>query len=113
MEERRTYMRFNVLLDALCRTSGALKKLKVHNFSREGIGVLSKKIIPEGEDVELELAIPGDNIPVIVTGQIAWTNEKKADSDRCEGGIKLAEMDNVDRSRILNHIYKKWMLPKT
>ncbi len=106
-------MRFNVLLDVLCRTSGALKKLRVHNFSREGIGVLSDKIIPGGEDVELEMAIPGDNIPVVVTGQIAWTDEKKEGSAHYEGGIKLTKMGNDDRRRILNHIYKKWMLPKS
>lgn len=113
MEDNRKYMRFNVIFDALCRTRDFLKNLKVDNFSREGLGVVSDQPLPEDSDVEIEFLIPGDNIPVIVSGQIAWTSDKPADGKLYKSGVKLNKINNTDRGRILNYIYKKWMLPKS
>ena len=112
MEEKRKYMRFNVLLDALCKTGGALKKLTISNFSREGIGALSEIKIPKGEAVEIELSIPGDNIPVVVSGQIAWASSQSDKSESFKYGIKLDSIDGSDRGRVLNYIYRKWMMPE-
>ena len=112
MTEKRKYMRFNIFLDALCKSCGFQKKLKVDNFSREGLGILSEDEIPEGENVEIELLIPGDNIPVIVSGEIAWTTKINAESEKYKSGVKFKTIDNSDRSRILHYIYEKWMRPK-
>ena len=111
MVERRRYMRFDVLLEALCRTGGAFKKLKIKNFSREGVGIESEEIFSPGEDVKVEMMIPGDNIPVILSGRVAWTEDDTMDISGFKGGLKFEKVDNADRSRILNHIYSKWLMP--
>ena len=114
MEEKRRYMRFNVLMDAIAKTAGgALKKMKVNNFSREGLGIISDNAIPDGESVEIELKIPGDNIPVVVTGEIAWSATALSSNEFFRGGIQLKKIKSADRGRILNFIYNKWMSPKT
>ena len=113
MEEKRRYMRFNVLLDALCRTGGALRKLKINNFSREGLGILSEEPIHGGKNVDIELMIPGDNVPIVITGQITWLSEPEDNDALRKGGVRLKKMSKSDRGRILNHIYRKWMVPKT
>jgi len=112
MEERRKYMRFDVLLDAILGRSGKKKKMKVNNFSRDGLGIVSDEKISEGEDVEIELMIPGDNIPVIVTGEIAWTVKNGAEEPVFKSGVKVKKIKSADRSKILQYVYDKWMRSK-
>jgi len=113
MKEKRKHMRFDVLLDAICGKNSTKKKVTVNNFSREGLGIISDDWLPSGDDVEIEMMIPGDNIPVIVTGEIAWTTPKSADESMYEGGVKLKNIKSSDWSRILNYIYERWMRPKS
>ena len=74
MGEKRRYMRFNVIMEALCHKSGNKKKLKINNFSKEGVGLLSEDFLIRGEELEIEMTIPGDNIPVIFNGEVAWAS---------------------------------------
>jgi c-di-GMP-binding flagellar brake protein YcgR len=111
MGEKRKYMRFNVLMDAICRTGGALKKLKISDFSKEGVGVLSNEAFEEGENVEMELMIPGDNVPVILQGEVAWAKSPFEESVKYKSGVKFKNMTNGDKSRILEYIYQKWIMP--
>jgi hypothetical protein len=112
MVERRRYMRFDVLFEALCRTGGALKKLKVLNFSREGVGIMSDEMLSPGDDIEVELMIPGDNVPVMMSGTVAWTENDTLDISGFKGGLRFGKIDNPDRSRILDHVYSKWLMPQ-
>ena len=109
MGDKRKYMRFNVLMDAIARTGGMLKKLKINNFSKEGIGVLSQDSLKKGEEIEVELTIPGDNIPVLLQGEIAWASDPLADNSKFSGGVKFKKIENNDRGRILEYIYQRWL----
>lgn len=113
MGEKRRYMRFNVFMDAVCRERGKERKLKVGNFCKEGIGVLSREPFNEGENVEVELTIPGDNIPVLLEGEVAWAEGPVSDNSQYKGGIKFKKVSNGDRSRILEYIYQKWIMPES
>ena len=113
MREKRNYMRFDVLMEAFFGKNKDKKHVTVKNFSRDGLGVASGENIKQGEDVEIEMLIPGDNIPVIVTGEIAWTIPQESGSKVHEGGVKIKQIKSDDRSRILNYIYTKWMKSKT
>ncbi len=112
MVERRRFMRFDVLFDALCKRSGALKKFKVENFSREGIGIVSDDEFDLGEQVDLEMSIPGDNVPVVMSGEVAWADEGALDMSGFKGGLKFEKIENTDRSRILDYVYSRWLMPK-
>ena len=111
MSEKRKYMRFNVLMDAVSRTSGVVRKLKVNNFSREGVGLISRGVLKEGEEVAIEMMIPGDNVPVVLSGRIAWAAGPVSDDSLHRGGLKFDNVSNHDRSRILEYIYQKWIMP--
>ncbi len=113
MREKRNYMRFDVLMEAFFGKNNDKKHVTVKNFSRDGLGVASGENIKRGENVEIEMLIPGDNIPVIVTGEIAWTIPQESGSKVHEGGVKIKQIKSDDRSRILNYIYTKWMKSKT
>ncbi len=111
MEERRRFMRFNVLLEAVCRTNGALKKFTVNNFSRGGLGILSRESFSAGENVEIELMLPDDDIPVLAEGAIAWTARPAPSDSKHKGGMKLNRISSSDRNRLLEYIYQKWLMP--
>jgi len=109
--EKRKYMRFNVLMDAICRTGGVLKNMKVNNFSKEGVGVIGQESLKQGEAVEIELTIPGDNVPVVLQGEVAWACREGAEDAQCKGGIRFSKVSNEDRSRMLEYIYHRWITP--
>ncbi|MBU1894266.1 MAG: PilZ domain-containing protein [Candidatus Omnitrophota bacterium] len=111
MAEKRKYMRFNVLLNAICRKSGKSKSLEINNFSKEGIGVISNNAFSKGEDLEIEMTIPGDNIPVLFEGKVAWVNGQAGDNKQYKSGIRFEKINNQDRSRILEYIYQRWIMP--
>ncbi len=110
-EEKRRFMRFNVLWDAICRRGDASRKLKVSNFSKEGVGVIGKESLKKGEEIEIELTIPGDNIPVVLRGEVAWASDPISDNSQYRSGIKFSKVRNEDRSRILEYIYNQWLTP--
>ncbi|MFH1411143.1 MAG: PilZ domain-containing protein [Candidatus Omnitrophota bacterium] len=112
MSEQRRFMRFDVLLDAICRRRGSLKRVKVNNFCREGAGLLSDEPLGMGENIEMEVMIPGDNVPIIFEGQIAWAGGMTGEGDGHASGIKFKKINSEDRGRILEHIYKKWITSK-
>ncbi|MFH1799122.1 MAG: PilZ domain-containing protein [Candidatus Omnitrophota bacterium] len=109
MGEKRKYMRFDVLLEAVCYTGKALKKLKVNNFCKEGIGILSASPFSQGKALEIEMMIPGDNVPIVVEGEIAWTSAAVSDNMQYQGGVKFKKISNEDKSRVLEYIYKNWI----
>ena len=87
-----------------------LKKLKINNFSRGGLGIVSDNPLSKESDVEIEFSIPGDNIPITVTGEIAWASAQPTDGKLYKSGIKLKKINNTDRGRVLNYIYKKFLV---
>jgi len=112
MGEKRKFIRFDVLLDAICRRKGFLNRFKINNFCREGVGVLSDEALDRGENVEIEMMIPGDNIPIIFEGQIAWTSSSSKEGSSHKSGAKFKKINSEDRGRMLEHIYKKWIMVK-
>lgn len=111
MSEKRKFMRFNVLMDAIFKKGNDPQKLTINNFSREGLGVISRESLCEGENVDIELSIPGDNMPVLFSGEVAWTLAPSPDNRQYKSGIKFKDIKNADRSRILGYIYQKWIMP--
>ncbi|MFH1837432.1 MAG: PilZ domain-containing protein [Candidatus Omnitrophota bacterium] len=110
MGEKRRFIRFDTLLDAICRRKGSLTRFKVNNFCRDGVGILSDEVLDNGEDVEVEMMIPGDNVPIIFEGQIAWAGASFSGIAKHESGIKFKKINSEDRGRVLEHIYRKWII---
>ena len=111
MSEQRRYIRFDVLLDAICHTKGALKRFKINNFSKNGVGILCSDSFKKGEEVTVEMIIPGDNIPILFEGEVAWSSEAVAKNGHQKCGIKFKNIKNDDKSRVLEHIYQRWIVP--
>ena len=111
MGEKRRFLRFDVIMDAFFRGAGQEKDLKICNLSKEGVGVISSHPLGVGEKIDVEMSIPGDNVPVVLQGEIAWASAPAQDNCHYQGGIKFGNVGNDDKTRLLEYIYNRWIIP--
>lgn len=110
MSEKRRFLRFDVLMDAFCHKSGQKRDLKIKNLSKEGVGVVSDYPLGTGEKVDIEMSIPGDNVPIVLQGEIAWASSPAQDNCHYQSGIKFRNMGNGDKARLLEYVYNRWII---
>ena len=112
MTERRRFLRFDTALSAICDfvTDRKKSKYEVKNISKEGALLLLDKKLPEGEEIKLTMDVPGDNVPIFASCQVAWQKEMKKDT-AYETGVRFTEIDNSNRGRLLEYIYTQWLKP--
>lgn len=105
MKERRKFMRFSTPLNVEYRTltlNPIFGKTLAKDLSREGLRVGLKEQVSVGTPVEISMNVPGDNLPVFATGKVAW-------ADGLEAGIRLTKIEQTDRMRVLEYVYKEWL----
>ena len=105
MSERRRYIRFNTPLDVEYKTlalNPIFGKALLKDLSREGLRFGIKQAVPIGTQVQIALNVPGDNLPVFVTGKVAW-------ADGLDAGVKLTKVSRTDRTRMLEYAYQEWL----
>lgn len=113
MTERRRFLRFETALNALCEivTEKHKESSRVKNLSKEGALVIVSRPLGHGTQLNLSMDVPGDNVPIIASGQVAWQRPlRETNSDYSyETGIKFTKIDNHDRGRLLEYIYTRWL----
>ena len=105
LAERRRFMRFDLPLDLEYRTltlNPIFGKSLAKDLSKEGIRLNLKQKVTTGTPVEICLNVPGDNLPVFATGKVAW-------ADGLEAGIRFTKIDQQDRARVLEYVYREWL----
>lgn len=110
MEDRRKFMRFSVPVDVKygAPVEGIEGLSMSRDVSREGVGFPVNRQMVRGTMLELEINIPGEFIPVIARGEVAWVKESAERGD-FDAGVKVVKMDPFDRSRLLEYVYKEWL----
>ena len=113
MTERRRFLRFETALNALCEIVSEKWKTssKVKNISKDGALLILPKPLESGSEIKLSMDVPGDNVPIFASCQVAWQKlpgeEREAGS--YETGVRFVKMDNPDRGRLLEYIYSQWL----
>ena len=110
MAERRKFMRFEAVLDVIYNilgNSASKTKSYLKNLSKEGLRLIGDRPLQKGSFVELEMKIPGDNIPIFAFGEVAWANE--TEKSKYDAGIKFTKIKNHDRVRLLDYVYDRWV----
>jgi len=110
MEDKRKFTRFDSDLGAFrCHKAfdGVVEKIKsrIKDLSREGMRLLTDNDLPKGSSVELEIDVPGDNIPVFVFSEVMWS--KKA-GDAHEAGLRFTKIEPSDRTRLFDYVHAAW-----
>ncbi len=113
MTERRKFFRFETKISALCEVLKDKIKTSsnITNISKEGALILVNKPLKAGSDISITMDIPGDNIPIVASGQVAWQRRSKmtGKSELYDTGIKFNGINSVDKGRLLEYIYTQWL----
>lgn len=113
MNERRKYMRFQAFIDVILKAVNKKKELIracIKDLSREGVRIGGQHHLKKGSILELEVNIPGDNIPIIATGQVEWT-EKLTETDY-DSGVRITNIESLDRAKLMDYVYRDWIQTK-
>lgn len=110
MTERRRFLRFDTALSALCDIVSDKRKTsyKVKNLSKEGALLLVDKKLKEGTEINLTMDVPGDNVPIFASAEVAW-QKGPVEGEKYETGIRFKKIDNPDKGRLLEYIYLQWL----
>ena len=110
-KERRKFMRIEADLEADYWVKGPSLlsgKAKVHDFSREGLGVRFPQPVQEGEHVDLTLKVTGDNVPIFATAEVAWSKPQR-NVPQAGAGLRFLTIKPLDLARLLDFIYSRWL----
>ena len=110
MTERRRFLRFQTALNAICHivSEKYRAKYQVTNISKEGALIVVDKPLREGAELDLSMDVPGDNIPIFASCQVAW--QKPSDKkDGYETGVRFTQINNGDKGRLFEYIYLEWL----
>ena len=105
MTERRKFLRFNTPLDVQYKTltlNPIFGKTLAKDLSRDGLRIGLSDGVPIGTPLEIQMNVPGDNLPVFATGKVAW-------ADGIEAGVRLTKINQSDRVRVLEYVYHEWL----
>ncbi len=110
MTERRKFLRFETALNALCHivSDRTRASYRVKNLSKEGALLIADKKLKEGAELDLTMDVPGDNVPIFASCEVAW-QKGPIGSSAYETGVKFKKIDNQDKGRLLEYIYSQWL----
>ena len=107
--ERRKFLRIETELDTEYWAKGptmASGQAQVRDFSREGLRVFFPRSVSRGEHVDLTRRVPGDNIPIFATAEVAWAQPEGA---TVGAGLKFLSIKPLDLARLLDFVYSRWL----
>ena len=109
MTERRRHVRFDTSLRTFCSSvEKSLTKFqtKITDLSREGARLFSHEKLEKGVPVDIELNIPGDNIPVFAACEVRWS---KKNATGTTSGVRFTKITPRDKTKLLEYLYKNWI----
>jgi len=81
----------------------------VKNISVEGMCFTSEKELTPGEEINLEVFLPGDNMPLRIDGEVIWNNKAETNDERAEfeTGVKLFTLEKSDEGKFMSYVWEK------
>ncbi len=105
MIERRKYLRFSAAVDIQYKTltlNPIFGKALAKDLSREGLRIGVDDNVAVGTPMEMCMNVPGDNLPVFASGKVTW-------ADGLEAGVRFTKINQGDRVRVLEYVYREWL----
>ena len=111
-EERRRYVRLNVLVDIAYGRCESLKKGQLtlaKNIGRGGICLIVYEEFKESDLLDLKIYLPESKTPISAVGRVVWVKEfiigDISTGKRFDLGIEFLEIDEEDAKRIEKYIF--------
>lgn len=97
----RSFRRAPLAAPVRIQTTGSVLDAFALDLSEGGLGLTQVPSKPPIENLRVEFALPGDDVPVHAATQLAWT---RADGDSFRVGIRFTALDENDRVRIRRYV---------
>jgi type IV pilus assembly protein PilZ len=106
VSERRSYERLDVEWSVDCETEQTFLYASITNISEMGIFVATQEPLEVGTRLTLRFAVPGQESPFILLGQVAWVNPIRLLSDNPNPGmgIRFVDLSPESRERIIKSV---------
>ena len=106
VSERRIHERVDVEWSVDCETEQTFLYASITNISEMGIFVATHEPLEVGTRLTLRFAMPGEESPFILLGQVQWVNPIRmlADNPNPGMGIRFVNLSLESRERIVNSV---------
>jgi len=106
VSERRIYERVDVEWSVDCETEETFLYASITNISEMGIFVATHEPLEVGTRLTLRFALPGEEAPFSLLGQVQWVNPIRMLSDNPNPGmgIRFVDLSSENRERIINSV---------
>jgi c-di-GMP-binding flagellar brake protein YcgR len=111
-QERRRFQRLSVLVDVVYNKVSPSQKVEVSltkNISKGGICLIAYDELKVSDNLDLNIYLPGDKIPVHVIGRVAWVKDfvicNIPDGKRFDVGIEFLTITEEDQKRIDKYVF--------
>ena len=106
VSERRIYERIDVEWSVDCETEETFLYASITNISEMGIFVATHEPLEVGTRLTLRFAMPGEESPFILLGQVQWVNPIRMLSDNPNPGmgIRFVDLSSENRERIISSV---------
>jgi uncharacterized protein (TIGR02266 family) len=106
VSERRIYERIDVEWSVDCETEQTFLYASITNISEMGIFVATHEPLEVGTRLTLRFAMPGEQSPFILLGQVQWVNPIRMLSDNPNPGmgIRFVDLSSENRERIISSV---------
>ncbi len=111
-QERRKFVRLNVLTDVIYTKLSPLEKEKLSltkNISEGGICLIAYEELKESDALDLKIYLPEDKTPIRAIGRVAWVKEfiigDISKGRRFDVGIEFIKIVNEDINKIDKYIF--------
>jgi type IV pilus assembly protein PilZ len=103
VSERRSFERIDVEWSVDCETEQTFLYASITNISEMGIFVATHEPLEVGTRLTLRFAMPGEQAPFILFGQVAWVNPIRLLSDNPNPGmgVRFVDLSSENRERII------------
>jgi len=106
VSDRRIYERIDVEWSVDCETEQTFLYASITNISEMGIFVATHEPLEVGTRLTLRFAMPGEESPFILLGQVQWVNPIRMLSDNPNPGmgIRFVDLSSENRERIISSV---------
>lgn len=107
MDDKRVNIRYNVYMNPIsCSKADCTRtKVEISDISSEGLGITTDRRFTRGDRIELEMLVPGDDIPMFVKGEIAWIVKDKSSVEKYRAGVRINNIHKSDKNRIIKYLH--------
>ena len=107
MKDQRKNERLNCVVPVEGKEGGLFDNTKTVDFSKGGLGFLSKNEIPLNKEIAIEINLGETDDPVFVIGKVMWVRPAENEASQFRIGLSFDEVLRGSKSRLQEYFKTK------